>query len=493
MNGPALAPGGAALVLAAVVALGAAPALATEAEDPPESATPRAPVGWARGGDGMLIAGPWGEAGLGSYGRVAADWDLRGGPGEPANVVSRGSRLEQSPYAELDVYFRRAMAEDGLDPRAPRVRTVMTVGFDDALFHFDGDWRAGIALRNLYAEADRLAGGRLRVWAGSRMYRGDDIYLFDYWPLDDLNTLGGGAGATFGGLDVAVHVGVKRLQDSWQYEEIEVVDPGATGTETVVVLDRQRTIGSLKVEYRRPPGEGRRLGWKAKLYAEVHGVPEGEYTDPERQVTEVLPADSGFAVGAQGGLWGFARDGSAHLFLRYSGGLAAYGDLAIPYGLDAQKRAAGARELVVGLSADLEAGPLGLMAGAYARHFRDADPNVSDLDDRFEWIAALRPHLFLGRYYRQVFEVSVQQLYEQGLHPETDLQQPATIAKLSVMPSLAPRPSTYARPELRLVYTASFLDEGARLQYAAEDSRRDQAVQHYLGIGVEWWWNSGYR
>ena len=26
------------------------------------------------------------------------------------------------------------------------------------------------------------------IWAGSRMYRGDDIYLLDFWPLDNLNT-----------------------------------------------------------------------------------------------------------------------------------------------------------------------------------------------------------------------------------------------------------------------------------------------------------------
>ena len=29
------------------------------------------------------------------------------------------------------------------------------------------------------------------------MYRGDDVYLFDFWPLDNLNTVGGGAMYSF--------------------------------------------------------------------------------------------------------------------------------------------------------------------------------------------------------------------------------------------------------------------------------------------------------
>ncbi len=458
--------------------------LEEEPSPPSKAPAPSLAGGWQ---------GPWGAFHLGSYGRISADWDLRGGSGDPANVVAHGSRLEQVPYAEVDLSWSRSASPEPQRP-GPRMKAVFTLGFNETLFHFSGDWASGIAIRNLYAEAEGFFDGRLRVWAGSRMLRGDDIYLLDYWPLDNLNTVGGGAGLTVQGFDFAAHVGVNRLADDWQIQEITVVEEGETGTQEVVVLDRQRTVVSLQARYQRLPGEGRKVGWKAKIYGEAHGIPEGEYTDPASGREEFLPQDSGFALGAQGGVWGFGKNGFINVFGRFSRGLAAYGDLAIPYGLDTDKTASRAVEAVGGFSGNLEVGHFGLLLGGYLRFFRDADPNVYDLDDRFEWILALRPHLFVGRYYRQAFEVSLQQLIPHGLDPETDLQEPQTVVKLSALPSLALSPESLSRPEFRLVYTASFLNGGALLQYDDSDPRRAQSVQHYLGIGVEWWMGeSSYR
>src|SRR4029453_15443141 len=90
--------------------------------------------------------------------------------------------------------------------------TVTTLAFGDQLFHLTGEFDAAVALRNFYLEAEKgLAAGRLGVWAGSRMYRGDDIYLLDYWPLDDINTLGAGVGYRHDRLEAAVHAGANRL------------------------------------------------------------------------------------------------------------------------------------------------------------------------------------------------------------------------------------------------------------------------------------------
>ena len=47
-------------------------------------------------------------------------------------------------------------------------------------------------MRNLYAQGTY---DNITMWAGSRMYRGDDIYLLNWWPLDNQNTVGGGIGA----------------------------------------------------------------------------------------------------------------------------------------------------------------------------------------------------------------------------------------------------------------------------------------------------------
>jgi hypothetical protein len=53
---------------------------------------------------------------------------------------------------------------------------------------------------------------------------------------------------------------------------------------------------------------------------------------------------------------------------------------------------------------------------------------------------------------------------------------------------------TYSRPQLYLIYTVSSVNDDARLaQYDPSDYRYGQGVVHYLGTGVEWWFNSSYR
>ena len=147
---------------------------------------------------------------FGSYGRVAAATDLRGGRPEPVAVVAHGPRVVEPSYLELELQYG-FRARSGV-----LMRTVTTVAYDDQLFHDTGTFAAGPAIRNLYAEA-RWHGGS-NVWVGSRMARGDDLYLFDYWPLDDLNTVGAGGELTLGDddkydrtwFDVAAHVGGTR-------------------------------------------------------------------------------------------------------------------------------------------------------------------------------------------------------------------------------------------------------------------------------------------
>src|SRR5215468_4466513 len=67
----------------------------------------------------------------GSYGRVSASTDLEGGPGVSTNVVSHGSRLEEPPYLELDVYYGHTIDE-------VRWRVVSSIALTSPLQHFDG-------------------------------------------------------------------------------------------------------------------------------------------------------------------------------------------------------------------------------------------------------------------------------------------------------------------------------------------------------------------
>ena len=51
-------------------------------------------------------------------------------------------------------------------------------------------------------------------------------------------------------------------------------------------------------------------------------------------------------------------------------------------------------------------------------------------------------------------------------------------------------PSAFDRPQLRLVYRAAHLNDGALGLYAADDPRRDHPWIHYVGVQAEWWFNS---
>lgn len=154
---------------------------------------------------------------FGSYGRAAVGTDARGRPGRDADIVARGSRLDESSYLELEL--RR---EDYWEKTGAYTRIVSTLAFAGPLFHSTGQFDANLGIRNLYVEESGLGSDRLRIWAGSRMYRGDDIYLLDFWPLDNLNTLGGGVHFRYKKLWVAWQIGANRLRDAYQFQEVPV-------------------------------------------------------------------------------------------------------------------------------------------------------------------------------------------------------------------------------------------------------------------------------
>jgi maltoporin len=425
---------------------------------------------------------------FGTYGRIGYSSDLRqGSTGKPVNVVAHGPRLEEPPYVEIDLGYE-LLREDAIS-----FRGVFTLAFLEGFFHYDGDPDGGkVVVRNLYLEADHVLTSHLSLWAGSRMYRGDDIYLLDFWPLDNLNTLGGGARLTFGRTRLLLHAGVNRLNDRYQLQEVEVPSP-RFGSDTVTVLDRQRLVTSVK-GVREFPDAG--LPFKVALYGELHHLPSGvEWEDDDRQHRRAVPADYGWVAGVQLGCWGFGDNSFVNLWARAAGGIAAYGEMGVPplTAIDLDRRTTSSRDVVLALSGNYERGLLGLMLGGYTRYFRDGDGVSSDPDDGWEYVAVLRPHLFLHRFFHQIFELSYQGRRPNGLDPVTETHLVPSVLKLSVMPAFSWDRGTYSRPQLRLLYTVSYLDAGARLMFPEGDPRRGVAVRHFVGVQVEWWYNSSYR
>src|SRR6202012_2854295 len=107
---------------------------------------------------------------FGSYGRMIAAGDLHGGPGRDSNIVAHGSRLDEGNYVELEL--RR---DDYWNVAKTGTRPVATLAIASPVFHYTANFGIQMAVRNLYLETRGFGGSGLSGWAGSRMYRGDDI------------------------------------------------------------------------------------------------------------------------------------------------------------------------------------------------------------------------------------------------------------------------------------------------------------------------------
>ncbi|MBW2732760.1 MAG: carbohydrate porin [Deltaproteobacteria bacterium] len=421
---------------------------------------------------------------FGSYGRINLSGDLsQGSRGRSVNIVSRGPRLEEGAYGEINLGYRYRR-DEGMS-----FLFLFTLALLDDVFHYDGEVDSKLAIRNFYLQVDNVLGPYLSLWAGSRMYRGDDIYLLDFWPLDDLNTLGAGASLCLGKTSLDLHGGVTRLDDPYHYQVMEVPTTKLT-TREVEVLDRQHVVLSAKLKHEIHDLTSW-LSMKLIAYGEAHFLPDG--TRRADFDVEGLPADFGWVAGAQVGVWGFGPGNYANLFFRAAGGLGAYDELEVPHGLGPDKKSTDASEVRVGLSAYYGGGMVGALAGGYLRYFRDADGIASDFDDGWEYVMAVRPMLYLTRHFHQLFELSVQGARADGLHPEEQRHLSPHVYKFSLMPALTWDKGPYARPQLRLVYTYSYLDGAARKMFAPQDVRYGKSSHHYLGVQVEWWYNSSYR
>lgn len=426
---------------------------------------------------------------FGSYGRVYAASDLRGGLGRGTNVVAFGPRIvDEGSYAELEL--RR---EDKFSDKV-KSRIVATVALFPPFFHFSGKPEQAIGVRNLYAQGTY---DKATIWAGSRMYRGDDIYLLNWWPLDNQNTVGGGVGGPVYRSDdgsqetiLQGHVGQQRLDNPYQFQQIPVVAPIGFGTVDVTKLDRPRTIETFKATHFVRPGGGPG-GFKAILYGELHQLAAGVFRDPLTNVDRGLPNDSGWMLGSQLTYFTGKRDTFGSLVMRHSRGIAAYDPLAVPITFALDRTVSGASETQVAASGNFETDDFSVMAAGYVRFFRDGSPGDTSTQKYDEGAIVARPNVFFGEYFGLSVEGSYQQRRIAIQNPNGDGPLTASVFKAGVIPYFSPSGrGSFKRPQIRLIYVASFRDSGTRGLYPVEDVFARRSVEHFAGVGAEWWFNS---
>ena len=432
---------------------------------------------------------PHGSFEFGSYGRVGIASDLQGRVATPINFVSHGPRFDEDSYAELEL--RR---EDSFKNQI-QSRVVATLALAAPFFHFSGNVDQMLLVRNLYAQAKYKG---FVAWIGSRMYRGDDIYLLDWWPLDNQNTIGGGASYDFEKQDarIAAHVGMQRLDDPYQYQVTQVPSPFGIGATGVVSLDRPRVVETLKLTQLLRNGrvfKNPKAGMKLILYGEVQELSAGVFQDPTSNQQVALPSDAGFVVGGQVGFWTGERDTHLNMFVRYARGLAAYDMLAVPTTFANDRTTGDAQEFLFALGGNFETGPFGLLGGAYYRYFSDGSEAGTSLQRYSEGVVDVRPQIYLGNYFGVALDASFQARRYAYPDPNSATGSPlfATMWRFALMPYFSPfGRGSYKRPQFRIIYAASVPNEGFKSLYPVEDFRAQRDVEHYLGLNVEWWFNS---
>ena len=460
-----------------------------EAADDADDAAPSGPAGPAAQGATAAAPDFWSGFHFGSYGRVVAASDLRGQTGRQSRIVAFGPRIdEDDSYGEIEL--RREDRMFGMD-----TRIVATIAYAGPLFQYDGEFSERIAVRNLFAETNHILVHGLTLWGGSRMVRGDDVYLMNFWPLDNLNLVGGGARyALDDDLELALTVGMSQPNNPFQ-RQVDLF-PARTGflADEVYVLDRPRTVIAGRATWW-PFGRMERNGVKTVLYGEQHLLAAGERRRADGSL-EAVPEDSGYVVGAQVG--GYLSDDHAfaNLFFRYARGLGAYDPLGVPFRTGTVVSTGRAEEIRVALSANWEWRAnadvgLGLQLGGWWRLFRDADPAVFARGAISEGALAIRPMIWLGQFAGIATDLSYQAMQTAALDERTGTPEGGSMFKLGFMPFVSPfGRGTYTRPHLRLVYTMSYRDPGARRLYNEADPRSRQELDHFLGLSVEWWFSS---
>jgi maltoporin len=441
------------------------------------------------------IPGDTGHFELGSYGRVVIASDARGGTGRDANVVAYGDRIDEDSYGEIEL--RR---EDRFAPNLT-TKVVWTLGFFPPFFHFSGDQTQAIVIRNMYAQANY---DDLTLWVGSRMYRGDDIYLLDWWPLDNQNTVGGGAGYkvhwTTDETQIAAHVGMQRLDSTYQYEQLAAPIPNilatqtGPGSENVTVLDRPRLIETLKLTHLvKHANPAQKDGLKLVLYGEAQEISAGVYTDTtvNPPVQTALPADTGWLAGTEVAYWTGHRDSFVQLFFRHAEGIAAYDPLAVPLTFANDRTTRGSKETLLALGGNYEFGDFGVLVGGYLRSFRDGDPSPTTSQKYDEGILALRPQVYIGERWGVAVEGAFEAKRFAVADPNTGEPLIASEWRAGIMPYFSPSGrGSYKRPQLRLIYAVTARNSATRELYPAADVFSQRSVEQFLGMGVEWWFNS---
>jgi maltoporin len=419
------------------------------------------------------------------YGRVGIAWTLSGQviSGRTMNLGDKkaiGGRFEEGDYLEPAV---KAHILKGDDEDDTKVDMVMTFGmfarngsFIDALASNTPE-ALGIEMFQAYIEGQNVFVPGLTFWAGARQYRGGDVHNADYFYFNDLS--GQGAGVKYKGLDTAVLIQTAAAPDIFYNADLN-----GDGTFDV---QRQRTI--FVGQYTHPFGP---RSTSVQGLGEFHVVPEAS-RGREGGIEGENPRDFGWVIGAKLHL-DLDKGAFNDLSVRYGGGIAngAWGGTQTFYtfGEPGANGTYGTR--AYGLEVvDHFLWNFGdtLSLNAYAILNRSVGGSGEPVDQRTNFAVGVRTTLYAHDRFHLLNEATFQGRKD-GDEPgmEKDM---GTALKVSVVPTIVPtgERSVWARPHLRLIYTAGFYNDAAVEQLMSPylQAVGPTKTAHFLGTRAEWW------
>lgn len=442
----------------------------------------------------------WFAVGVGSYGRigVSGTTDAAGIDGRRLNLNNMGSiggRMEEQDYLEAGVAFHMTPTDPGPDSLQVNVQLRTSIfSRSGSLFgnsNTTGENGLAIALPEMYVEAKNVITKDLNLWVGSRLYRGPDIHMADYWVFNDHS--GQGFGIEYKNTRAAALfiASTDTTATVPPYFFINI----KSGTPSLEIRNRQVYI--LEHDIRSPKGN------LFSFLAEYHHIGDPTAVSDTTNAVLSAPGDSGFVFGAryQNNFKGMQEGSFNQLGVRYGRGIANGGD----GGSSRTWETFGAvntetfkfknayswhiiDHILLNFSRNFSLNGYAV----YNRSKGAADGRGLSETYLGREVFNFKQDLTVGfkavRYITDLFHLQAEAHYSQ----RQDGDQPwYRMGKLSIIPTLALRKerSVWSRPQLRFIYSMGIYNDFAQenLYSPFLELVGPRKVGHYFGIRAEWW------
>jgi hypothetical protein len=183
-------------------------------------------------------------------------------------------RLQETQYYES--YLTAHLPENS--------KVTLMVAQGGPSYYYSNTWGQEIALRELNFSMEKVGGVEgLSAWFGDRTYRGDYFNLFDSWPFDNQNMLGGGM-RWEGPVVVELALGAKK-------------DMAYTGEHLEDNMNSQRFILINKLEWKLDANQGLKSNLEFHRLSPTEATVTGTGPGPGPQIT--VPGATGFRAGLE--------------------------------------------------------------------------------------------------------------------------------------------------------------------------------------------------